>query len=65
MAVLVHWFMWSLPPDGESILVPLQRALAPLAIGVLAYWFFGGMFQLEEYMALREALAKRRGSAAG
>ena len=65
MAVLVHWFMWSLPPDGESFMVPLQRALAPLAIGVLAYWFFGGMFQLEEYMALREALAKRRDSAAG
>ncbi|MFW5772889.1 MAG: murein biosynthesis integral membrane protein MurJ [Phototrophicaceae bacterium] len=61
LGVLVHWFVWSLPPTGDTIWVPLQRVAAPVIVGVLGYWFLGGLVQLREYELVRATVKRWRG----
>ena len=56
----------SLPPEGDHWMIPVQRALAPVILGAVAYWFLAGFIAAPEYEKAREALVstvlrKRRG----
>jgi hypothetical protein len=57
MGVFTNMVLSSLPPEGDSWKIPVQRALAPVILGAGSYWFLAGFFAVPEYDRARSALA--------
>jgi len=53
MGVWANLLLSSLPPDGDTWLVPAQRALAPVVLGAAGYWFLAGLIAAPEYERAR------------
>jgi len=56
MGIFANLVLSSLPPEGDHWLIPVQRALAPVALGAGAYWFLAGIVAAPEYARARAAL---------
>jgi putative peptidoglycan lipid II flippase len=69
MGIFVNFILSSLPLEGDHWMIPVQRALAPVVLGAVAYWFLAGFIAAPEYERAREALLaavfRRRGRKGG
>jgi peptidoglycan biosynthesis protein MviN/MurJ (putative lipid II flippase) len=57
MGVAANLVLSSLPPEGDAYTIVVQRALAPVILGVGAYWFLAGIVAAPEYARAQATLA--------
>ncbi|MBI3831262.1 MAG: murein biosynthesis integral membrane protein MurJ [Planctomycetes bacterium] len=62
MGLMVWTVRDSLQPEGQSFALVFQRAIVPVAIGVLVYMVASGAFQSREYDELKSAFGRKRRS---
>lgn len=62
MGLMVWTVRDSLQPEGQSFGLVFQRAIVPVAIGVLVYVIASGGFQSREYDELKAAFGRKRKS---
>ncbi len=57
MGVFANLVLSSLHLAGPSWAIPVQRAIAPVVLGAVSYWFLAGLIAAPEYERARSALA--------
>jgi putative peptidoglycan lipid II flippase len=59
-AVVINWVRNSLPPEGEGLIIPLQRGIAPPVLGAFAYWLAASLVDAREYRELWSTIRSKR-----
>jgi putative peptidoglycan lipid II flippase len=57
MGVFANLVLSSLQLEGHSWAMPFERAIAPVVLGAVSYWFLAGFIAAPEYERARSALA--------
>jgi putative peptidoglycan lipid II flippase len=59
-AIIVNWVKNSLPPDGEGVIIVLQRGIAPPVAGAFAYWLAASLVDAKEYRELWSTIRRKK-----
>jgi peptidoglycan biosynthesis protein MviN/MurJ (putative lipid II flippase) len=59
-ALVLNWVKNSLPPDGEGVLIVIQRGIAPPVLGAFAYWLVASLADSREYAELWKTIRRRK-----